>query len=112
MSSTPRTPSGLKTAGRRLWREITSALDLDEHERALLIEAARTVDALAALAAIVDREGVMPAGKAHPALVESRQQRIALARLIASLRLPEDLQQPERRPQRRGAARGSYLRAL
>jgi len=44
-------------------------------------------------------------GKAHPALVESRQQRIVFARLLAALRLPDD--QHGERPQRR-QVRGVY----
>ncbi|MDQ3274292.1 MAG: hypothetical protein M3Q39_04480 [Actinomycetota bacterium] len=40
----------------------------------------------------------------HPALVESRQQRLALARLLIALRLPD---REEQRPQRRGL-RGGY----
>ncbi|KEP41090.1 hypothetical protein MKSMC1_37520 [Mycobacterium kansasii] len=49
--------------------------------------------------------------KAHPALTAAQQQRIVLARLAASLRLPSgDQDDPSvlRRPQRRGAARGVY----
>ena len=50
--------------------------------------------------------------RVHPAIVEARQLRIALARLSASLRLPagEEGDEPQhlRRPQRRGAARGVY----
>jgi len=61
------------------------------------------------LDAIVRREGVIvssPQGeKAHPALVEARQQRVVLARLLASLRIPID---EEGRAQRRGGARGVY----
>lgn len=113
--STPskqRAPAGLGISGRRLWKEITQHIELDAHEIVLLTEAARVTDRLDELAAKIASEGAMVAGKAHPALVEARQQQIALSRLIATLRLPEDLQNPETRPQRRGAARGSYLRAL
>src|SRR3546814_1101361 len=60
----------------------------------------------------VSRDGVMRDGKAHPGVVEMRQQRIALARLLAALRLPAGeegaLGTPARRPQRRGGARGVY----
>ena len=107
-----RAPNGLKASGRRLWKAVVGELELDEHERSLLIEACRTADALDALDAVIAADGVMVDGKPHPALVESRQQRVVLTRLVASLRLPEDLQRPETRPQRRGAARGAYLRAV
>jgi hypothetical protein len=48
---------------------------------------------------------------AHPAVVEARQQRLALARLLAALRLPagaEDDLAAGRRPQRRVGVRGFY----
>ena len=47
--------------------------------------------------------------RAHPALVEARQQRIALARLLAALRLPAGEEEAgDRRPQRRMGVRGVY----
>jgi hypothetical protein len=105
--STNRAPAGLKTAGHRLWREIHRHLDLDQHESELLLQACRVADRLDALDAILTAEGLMRDGKPHPALVESRQQQLTFARLIATLRLPEDLE-ANVRPQRRGAARGVY----
>lgn len=107
-----RAPNGLKASGRRMWKAVTGALVLDEHERSLLLQACRTADHLDALEDAITADGVVVDGKAHPALVEARQQRVVLTRLVASLRLPEDLQRPETRPQRRGAARGAYLRAV
>ncbi len=107
-----RAPNGLKASGRRLWKAVTEALVLDEHERRLLLEACRTADHLDALDTAIAADGVLVDGKAHPGLVEARQQRITLTRLLASLRLPEDLQRPDTRPQRRGAARGAYLRSV
>ena len=92
--------------------------ELEEHERALLAQAARTVDLLDELDKVVRREGAMvtsPHGLiAHPAAKEARAQGITLARLLAALRLPsgeEGDQQASaraRRPQRRSGARGSY----
>jgi len=114
----PKPPTGLKRRGKLLWTEIAGALDeqgleLEEHERSLLLEACRTVDQLDALDAILRRGDLtLPDGRVNPALVEARQQRITLTRLIASLRLPEDPAQVGARPQRRGAARGSYLRSV
>jgi hypothetical protein len=109
--SNPRTPSGLKTAGKRLWRDVHEHLDLDRHESELLLQACRVADHLDDLSAIVGREGVLKDGKPHVALVESRQQQVTFARLIATLRLPEDLEATVR-PQRRGAARGVYDKRL
>ncbi len=86
------TPRGLRTGGKRLWKAVTDEFDPDEHEAALLREACRTVDQLDLLQAILDgrtlvidsNQGV----RVHPALVESRQQRLVLAKLVTALRLP------------------------
>jgi hypothetical protein len=106
-----RAPAGLKAAGRRLWRDVHEHLELDRHEDELLLQACRVADRLDALDSILTAEGMMRDGKPHPALVESRQQQVTFARLIATLRLPEDLQ-ANVRPQRRGAARGVYDKRL
>ena len=108
----PRAPKGTKAAGLRLWRAATAEYELDEHELALLREAVRTVDVLDDLQAEVEDGGVVvssPQGeKASPALVEARQQRIALARLLAALRMPAGEEEEDGRPQRRVGVRGVY----
>jgi hypothetical protein len=96
-----------------LWRSVLSAYELEEHERQLLREMCRTVDQLDQLHDLVEREGVMDPrwSKPHPALVESRQLRIAYARLSGALRLPAgDESDPaaSRRPQRRVGVRSPY----
>lgn len=104
----------MKAAGRALWTDVLERYELEQHESRLLLEMARTADQLDLLQAIVDKEGVLdPAtGRAHPALVEGRQLKIAFARLSAALRLPAgdegDQQATARRPQRRVGARGVY----
>lgn len=117
MTTTPKTPpapAGAKASGRRLWRDVLGKYELEEHEEALLREAVRTVDLLDDLAAVVADEGLMVDGphgsKVHPAMVEARQLKIALARLLAALRLPagEEDDGSVRRPQRRVGARGVY----
>jgi hypothetical protein len=114
----PRPPRGLKTPGRRLWRDVQGKYELEEHETALLTEMCRVADRLDALARVVETEGVMEpgTGRAHPALVESRQLGIAYARLSAALRLPAgadgDHQAGSRRPQRKVGVRGVYLRRV
>jgi len=94
-------------AGERLWRSVMDGFELDEHELTLLRSACATADHVEALDALVRSEGAViesPQGrKAHPALVEVRQQRITLARLLAALRMPQgDEDEGARRPQRRG----------
>lgn len=107
----PAAPKGTKSSGRRLWRAVLGEFELDEHELALLREAVRTVDLLDDLAAQVADDGLMvdsPQGrKLHPAAVEARQQKIALARILAALRMPSG-DESEGRPQRRAGARGVY----
>lgn len=65
-------PDGLSAGGEKLWRSVTDEFELGEHELSILLEAARTVDALEALEEIVRQEGVTnvsPQGvRAHPAL--------------------------------------------
>jgi len=106
----PEPPEGLLEGGRRLWSATLGAFDLAEHEQIIMREACRTVDLLDDLQRLIDAQGpVLPWGdgsRANPAAVEARQHRIALARLIASLGIPTDEEQPRRQP--RGGARGVY----
>ena len=112
----PRAPAGLTAAAKRLWTEVLGTYELEQHELGLLTEMCRTLAALDRLDRVVRREGPLVedrfgAWKAHPALVEARQLKIAYARLSAALRLPageEGDQQATRRPQRRSGARGVY----
>ena len=108
-------PKGLQVAGKRLWRSIADDYELDVHEEALLLQAGRTVDRLDDIAAALESESLTVTNfkgdpVAHPLLVEQRLQSITLSRLLASLRLPSGEQDDGalKRPQRRGAARGSY----
>ena len=110
----PSPPTGTGAAGRRLWLSVVTDYDLDEHERAVLVEAVRTVDVLDELDAAVRSEGAIVDGpqgsRANPAAVEARQQRIVLARLLAALRMPVGEagdEQANARPRRRGP-RGVY----
>ena len=108
-------PVGLGSDARELWSSVMEGFELEEHERALLVEACRTVDLLGKLEDEVRRDGPLIDSsqglRAPPAATEARQQRIALARLLAPLRLPsgeEGDQQAGARPQRRAGARGVY----
>jgi hypothetical protein len=84
----PPVPKGTGTAGRRLWRAVLEEFELAEHELSLLRQAVHVADLCEQLQDIVDAEGLVLAGRAHPALVELRQQRILLARLVVALRVP------------------------
>jgi hypothetical protein len=110
----PPPPDGLGERGRGLWSAILADFTLQAHEMTLLLEACRTVDAVQRLEDIVKREGVLNASpqglRAHPALVEARQQRMTLARLLAALRIPVEDARGEGRTQRRVGVRGVYGR--
>ncbi len=113
-SGKPSPPKDTGAAGLKLWHAVVEAYELEEHELLLLREMVRTVDTLDALEARVAADGVLLSSsqgdRAHPALVEARQQRITLARLQAALRLPagEEDDGDQRRPQRRMGVRGVY----
>jgi hypothetical protein len=116
----PLPPSGCSETAVGQWWAVVEAFELEDHEVALLREVCRTITVLDALDEVVTDEGLMTRDgkgtpKVHPAVVESRQLRITLARLFAALRLPEGAEDERRtsgtadgRPQRRGAPRGLY----
>ena len=111
--SIPEAPEGAGPAGARLWRAVLAEFELAEHELTLLRQAVRVADLCEQLQAIVEEDGPMLTvdgqPSTHPAVVELRQQRIMLARLIVALRVPLGDQEDEQatRPQRR-ALRGVY----
>lgn len=103
-----RAPAGAHAAGKRLWRAVLAEYQLEEHELLLLRQAVRVADMCDDLQALVDVEGPLREGRAHPALVELRQQRLMLARLVVALRVPMGEQDAEApRTQYRGL-RGVY----
>lgn len=110
----PKPPTGLKRSGRALWRALLDDYELDEHERATLLQACRTADHLDALARLIESEGILSDSsqgtRVHPALVEHRQQAVTLARLLAALRIPanETEDAPSGRTQRRSGVKGVY----
>lgn len=98
-------PRGTGPTGKALWASILGTFDLEDHEIELVRQMTVVADRISALDAAVTRDGVLTGGRAHPALVESRLQRVTLGRLLAVLRLPD---REEQRPQRRGGFRGVY----
>lgn len=98
-------------SGARLWESVVVQYDLDVHEELLLLQACRTADLLDRLArradgaelTVINAKGEQVTA---PWITEHRQQSIVLARLLASMRMPSG--EEDGRPQRRGAARGSY----
>ena len=80
MSRGPYSPRDLGPAGRRLWRQVVDHYELEPGARALLVEACRSADLCERLAADAERPHCP-----RSVLVELRQQRLALAKLIAGL---------------------------
>lgn len=109
--SIPRAPKGSGPAGRKLWASVQREFELGEHESALLAAMCRQVDRLDELEALIAAEGLTVTGhgttKMHPAVIESRQTAIAVARIAACLRLPAG-DEDEAPAQRRGGVRGVY----
>ena len=95
-------PRGLKVSGRRLWKSTVDVFELEEHELGMLREACRTADAIDGLQAAVDRDGVLNVSsqglRAHPALVELRQQRIPSRGWSLSLACRPGTRRQRRRP--------------
>lgn len=92
--SASRTPPGLGAAGRRFHKAVTGSFELEDHELAVLGECARTVDLLDALAADIRANGITSpdyGGRVSPCVVEARQQRLTLVKLLGALKLPADL---------------------
>lgn len=110
----PAAPKGAGPAGRRLWRALNDLYEFEAHELVLLREAVRLTDLLTDLHAVVEEEGVVVVDekhgqRVHPAVVEARQSRLALARVLAVLRLPEGEEgEALRRPQRGAGVRQPY----
>lgn len=112
-----RTPAGLATGGRNLWKSITDGHDLDAVQQVTLLEACRSKDRLDKLdevlrgdvdvwARLVDNpvtEGFEL--KIDAALSQANSTANLLKQLLAALRLPDEA---GKKPQQRGGARGAY----
>lgn len=85
-------PAGLGEPGEMLWLATMERFELAAHEAALLEEACRVRDRVFELRAAVSADGLMlesPQGlRLHPAVGEERQQKLVLARLLATLSIP------------------------
>jgi len=88
-------PSGLRTAGKRLWSAVAESFVLNPGELANLAEACRTADELdrleKAVRALPDLvvSGSTGQPKVHPLWAEARAHRLLLERLVGGLNLPD-----------------------
>lgn len=90
-------PAGLDAAGKALWRRIASRYAFRPDELAVLEDACRTRDTIAAMekAWAADGRPMTTRGSraqlvAHPLITELRQHRAALALLLKQLKLPDE----------------------
>lgn len=110
---TKRMPVGLEKRGKALWKSIFDAYEISEAEASILEQACRTRDVIDALQEQVASDGMMIASsqgsRLHPGIVEARQQRLALARLLATLgaQAPDDDDDLPRSTGARGVYAGS-----
>jgi hypothetical protein len=116
-------PDDLGDAGSALWASIVGELGtdwrFDAREAAVLTAAAKQADTVADLEAAVARDGIMVAGAAgqtrlNGAVIELRQARVALARLLGDIHLPDEDDRPATVASERGrrAAQARWSKTL
>ncbi len=105
-SPKPRPSAGLGPAGRGLWRTLTAGYVFGTAELPILAAAARQLDAVAALEAAAGSDVLVEGSRGqtivHPAIVEARLGRVAAARLLGSLAIPDDAGRPRTAASLRG----------
>lgn len=118
MAGKAKAPDGLGNAGRALWRQVSAGLpdewEFDERERAILFAACRQRDDVSRLESAIKADGVMSVGSqgqpvVNPAVVEARQGRLALGRLLGQLDLPDADEKPRSEASKR-AQRAANVR--
>ena len=90
---TNRMPVGLATHGKALWKAVTDSFELDPLELEALEHAARQSDLVALLDAQLAAEGISSVGSSgqprmNGLVAELRQARLAIGKLMTSIRLP------------------------
>ena len=95
MTTDTPTPKGLGPDGSALWARMTAAYEFGETESALLAAACRQSDDVALIEKTIAADGAIVEGsKGQPrlnaAFAEVRQGRLALAKLLGALAVPED----------------------
>lgn len=108
-------PENLAAAGSALWGAVTADYQLDPPELAVLALACRQSDDVATLEAeLADQGPTVEGSKGQPRLspifAELRQSRLALAKLLAELRLPIDAEAAGLTPASRRAQHAANVR--
>jgi phage terminase small subunit len=95
LTKKPTPPASLGRAGKKLFRVVIAAVpdtfELDEREREILTLAGQQADDLGRLERAIKRDGVMAEGSkgqavVNPAISEARHARLAIGRLLGSIR--------------------------
>jgi pyruvate/2-oxoglutarate dehydrogenase complex dihydrolipoamide acyltransferase (E2) component len=106
----PDAPSDLCAAGAALWGLVYLGMpedwDFDDRESAILTLACHQADDVALCEAVVERDGVEGVGSAGQAVVspfvmEARQGRQTIARLLGQLAFPDEEDEPQTEASRR-----------
>lgn len=108
-----RAPKELNESGKLLWNRVLKTFELANHEELVLLQACRLADNLDRLQADLGTGSMMlessQGSRIHPAAVEARQQSLALAKIMASLRIP--FGDDDSQPQNRSGVRAAKLSA-
>ena len=91
----PAPPKALGAAGRDLWKKLHDGLEWDPHEVPMVQQVCRQADLVAELEQAVAADGITTLGSAgqprlNGAVTELRMSRLALARLLGQLQIPND----------------------
>jgi hypothetical protein len=106
-------PRDLGAAGGDLYAKLTDGVVYRPDEHAILVLACRTADTIEALAEAMEGEPLLTTGSAkqvtvHPAVLELRAQREALARLLARIPIVEDDEDAAAAARRRRSEAGRH----
>ena len=108
-------PEGLADAGRALWQQVLDEFDPAPDELVLLAQACRTVDELEAISAAIASGPVVVQGSTGQPRVsglfaEARAHRLALAKLLEQLALPDEGEEAGRTPNQLRASKAAEVR--
>ena len=101
MTAKPKRPEGLGPQGARLWRQVTSELELDPGDDVLLGQACRCIDEIVAMETALEDTGLWTEGAAgqkrlNPLYAALSNHRGRLGRLLQQV-LPDSQQEPASR---------------
>jgi P27 family predicted phage terminase small subunit len=103
-SKRPNAPRHLKAAGRRLWRAVVNAYELETHHLEILAAACEACDRMTEARELVDEEGITVEGRfgarTHPAVAVELNSRTAMLRAIRELGVDIEAVSESRPPSR------------